>query len=158
MSMINKSPSTAAQEFVTPGEKKGLVCSWKRRMSRLSQKTFFLCYLAVTQFSRVNHKQMTFCWSQCFMLPYYLVPFLQRKLFEQQQVEERKERGDKKNCWQISRIWERYYYTCRSKGEGEFILKKKCDKMTLGRQFLQLCPPRAFKPNCCDFHRFSYLN
>lgn len=30
------------------------------------------------------------------MLPYYLVPFLQRKLFEQQQVEERRERRQEK--------------------------------------------------------------
>lgn len=38
-----------------------------------------ILYLEVTQFSRVIHKEITLCGTQCFMLPYYLVQFLQKK-------------------------------------------------------------------------------
>lgn len=66
------------------------------------------------------------------MLSYYLAQFLQRKLFEfKQQIEGRKKRGKKKDCWQINRIWERevFYMQSKIRRGGEFIFKKKMSDM-----------------------------
>lgn len=110
------------------------IISQKKKVSPTSKKEewagcFKKHYLTVTQFSGVNHKQITFCWTQCFMLPHYLVQFLQRKVFEfkQQQVEERKEIKQERLPANQQNLGEVLHMEIKRRG-GEYILKKKCQK------------------------------
>lgn len=63
------------------------------------------------------------------MLSYYLVQFLQRKLFEFKQPKWKKKKEETRKTWQISRIWERkvLHKQIKRKRGREFIQEKVSD-------------------------------